>query len=78
MFKRVVTHKGFWKSVAIMTVVYAVLLFVIRWMGTNFNKEFTNLGVQSILVFLLAGFIVSFATAYGKFWAKLKEKEYKK
>ncbi|RDK84243.1 hypothetical protein C8D94_10588 [Marinirhabdus gelatinilytica] len=77
MFKRVVTHKGFWKSVVVIGFVYAIALFLIQWMGTNFNSQFLSFSLKRIVIFLVGGFIVGFATTYGKFWGKLKQEDYK-
>jgi len=75
MFKKVTSHKGFWKSVVVLGIVYAVILAVVLWTMRGFMTHFFT--PKLILVALCAGFLVSFSTSYGKFWRKLKEDEYR-
>ncbi|QIE60372.1 hypothetical protein G5B37_12600 [Rasiella rasia] len=78
MFKRIVTHKGYWKSVLVLSLVYGVIMYVIQW---GFKGRWTGIFQASfkvLAVFVLGSFIVGFAITYGKFWRKLKEQEYRK
>ena len=80
MFKRVVSHKGFWKSAVILGFVYMMVLGLIQWAILGFSTEL--LFVQGLFYFigalLIAGFICGFMVSYGKFWGKLKQEDYKK
>ena len=78
MFKRVISQKGFWKSVLIMSLVYLVILFLIQWAFTGFKVEFFDQSASRFLVFALGGFIVGFAMTYGKYWGQLKRDDYRK
>ena len=78
MFKRVVTHQGFWKSVLFMSVGYGVFLFLLNWLISGFSNEFYQVAVLGgkAWVFFLAGLIAGFAVTYAKFWKFLKERDY--
>lgn len=78
MFKKVINHKGFWKSVAVLSVSYLIILILIQWLATGFAQEFfKRFTLLNIFLFMLGGFIVGFSVTYGKFWGKLKQEEYK-
>ncbi|MDT0555784.1 hypothetical protein [Patiriisocius hiemis] len=78
MFKRVLAHKGFWKSVLILAIAYSALLFLIQYLTAGFSLEFIdNYTLTSWLFLLLAGSICGFFVTYGKFWGKLKNEDYK-
>jgi len=78
MFKRIVNHKGFWKSVLVLGLMYSVLLYLLQWAFTGFNEAYTKMGVLFYFGVLLAGFIVGFSMAYAKFYGKLKREDLKK
>jgi len=78
MLKRVVTYKGFWKSVIVLSFVYALVLFLLRWGFSGFTSEVKNLSASSYLVFLLCGFVASVFVTFGKYWAKLKREDQRK
>lgn len=73
MFKRVISHKGFLKSVLLLGLVYGVVLFLLQWAFRSFYLPFFNL--KNILISLLAGLIAGLFISYGKFWGKLKKRE---
>lgn len=77
MFKEVINTKGFWKSVFSLAVAFAVLFALIKWAIEGFEiAYFTERNpLLFILTLLLAGFVYGFFVTYGKFRAKLKEKE---
>ncbi|GER60662.1 hypothetical protein [Patiriisocius marinus] len=75
MFKRVVTHKGFWKSVLFLTITAMVVLFVINWGLSGFGSEYFNGVFRKLLAFLVGGAIYGFTITYIKFWSKLKQQE---
>jgi len=80
MFTRVISYKGFWKSVFLMSVLFIAIYIPIMWAFDGFKADyFLN---KNLLKFaftnLLAGLIYGFAVTYGKFWQKLKEEDYKK
>lgn len=80
MFKRVVNHKGFWKSVAILSLVYMLVLIVVQGISLGFSEIFLErlTTVKSSVTLLGAGVICGFAITYAKFWRKLKEQDYRK
>lgn len=81
MFKRVINHKGFWKSILFMAPFYCLLFFLIKWLSWSFSMKFFSSiknPVQYVLILLVAGFVTAFATSYGKYWGKLKEEEHRK
>jgi len=75
MFKKVTGHQGFWKSVLVLGFVYAVVLAFVLWAMRGFMSHFFT--PKLMIMALIAGFVVSFSTSYGKFWRKLKEDEYR-
>ncbi|OAB76042.1 hypothetical protein [Cochleicola gelatinilyticus] len=80
MFKQVISHKGFWRSVFILGVVYMSILVVIQWAFTGFSLHFfETIGVLRLcLVFVAGAFVCGFSVSYAKFWGKLKSDQYKK
>jgi hypothetical protein len=80
MFKRVISHKGFWKSVATLSVVYMVVLIIVQGISLGFSEilleRLTTL--KSSITLLGAGVICGFSITYAKFWRKLKEQDYRK
>lgn len=77
MFKRVLNTKGFWKSVISLALAFAVLFAFIKWAIEGFKiAYFTEQNPwMFILTLLIAGFVYGFFVTFGKFRAKLKEKE---
>lgn len=77
MFKRIVTHKKFWKSVLFSAITFGVLFFIVKWALTRFDMAFFNISVEFVLTLLIASFLYGFLMTYGKFWGKLKSEDYK-
>lgn len=79
MFKRVVTHKGFLKSVLVLSFVYIIILFTLQWAMVGFSISFLSEGISSLFIITLvgAGIFCGFMVSFGKFWGKLKREEYK-
>lgn len=77
MFKKVIATKGFWKSVISLAVAFAVLFTLIKWAIEGFDMAFftERNPIMFILTLLLAGFVYGFFVTFGKFRAKLKEKD---
>ncbi|MGB0788977.1 MAG: hypothetical protein ACPG7E_08765 [Marinirhabdus sp.] len=78
MFKRVVNHPGFWKSVTVLTLVYTLLLFLLQWGFMGFSARYFKMAPVSYFVFIISGFTAGFFMSYGKFWGKLKQEAHKK
>ncbi len=77
MFKKVINTKGFWKSVISLALAFAVLFAIVKWAIEGFEiAYFTERNpLVFLLTLLLAGFVYGFFVTFGKFRAKLKEKE---
>ncbi|MBB6682152.1 hypothetical protein H4O20_11925 [Aequorivita sp. 609] len=77
MFKKVINTKGFWKSVISLAVSFAILFALIKWAIEGFGMAYFT--ERNPLVFMLtllgAGFVYGFFVTFGKFRAKIKEKE---
>ena len=78
MFKRIISYKGFWKSVVVLSVVYGLILYIIQWGFKGEWLTFFEAPVLVLITFAVSSFIIGFAMTYGKFWKKLKEQEYRK
>jgi len=77
MFKEIINHKGFWKSVVSVGLAFIVLYFLFRWILDGFSFNFME-AMDTwlyVLVIAAAGFIYGFFVTYGKFWKKLKERK---
>lgn len=78
MFKKVITHKGFWSGVLSVGGAFSLLFLLIKWALTRFSTEFFSTIKNPVFFFggiLIAGFIYGFLVTYGKFIKELKEKE---
>ena len=80
MFKRVINHPGFRRSVLFLSVMYLLILLILQWVITGFSSEFLDVLLKSSKVWMLpfAGLIAGFLVSYGKFWGKLKREDQKK
>lgn len=78
MFKKVINTKGFWKSVISLAVAFAILFALIKWAIEGFELAYFTEQDPWMFIFtlLLAGFVYGFFVTFGKFRAKLKEKEF--
>lgn len=76
MFQKVISHKGFWKSVFSLNLAFAVLFVLFKWAISGFDMAFfTEVNILKFLAgVLIAGFIYGFFVTFGKFRAKLKSK----
>lgn len=76
MFKKVINTKGFWKSVFSLGLAFALLFTLAKWAIEGFKMSFfTEKNMLSFVATLLAaGFVYGFFVTFGKFRAKLKDK----
>lgn len=75
MFKKVITAKGFWKSVLSLMIAFVVLFTLIKWAIEGFSLAYfteRNPWVLFLTLFV-AGFVYGFFVTFGKFRARLKE-----
>ena len=77
MFNKVINTKGFWKSVISLALSFAVLFALIKWAIEGFDLAyFDGINIWVFIVTLLvAGFVYGFFVTFGKFRAKIKERE---
>jgi hypothetical protein len=78
MFKKVITHKGFWKGVFSVGGAFSLLFLLVKWALARFSSDFLSNIKNPIFFFggiIIAGFIYGFLVTYGKFIKELKEKE---
>ncbi len=75
MFKQVVTHKGFWKSVVLLAIAFVLVFLIIKWILEGFSFAFlvSNNPLFLILGSILAGLFYGFFVSYGKFNARIKK-----
>ncbi len=76
MFKEVINHKGFWKSVISLAIAFAAAFTLIKWGIDGFNKSFfsENDPARFFGGVILAGMVYGFFVTFGKFRKRLKEK----
>jgi hypothetical protein len=77
MFKDVLNHKGFWRSVISLAAAFAVVFTIIKWVIEGFSFSFITESnpVRFIFGVIMAGFVYGFFVTFGKFRNKLKNKE---
>lgn len=75
MFKKVITTKGFWKSVFTLMMAFVLLFALIKWAIEGFSLAyFTERNpLMLFLTLFAAGFVYGFFVTFGKFRSKLKE-----
>jgi hypothetical protein len=77
MFKRVISHKGFWRSVVSLALAFVLLFTLIKWAIEGFSAEYFK--AQDPITFFggltLAGLVYGFFVSFGKFRGKLKRKD---
>ena len=78
MFKRITSHRGFWKSVVMLALAFAVVFFFIQWAFTGFNSGFLQISLRTVLALLVGGVVYGFMMTYSKFWKKLKQQDQKR
>lgn len=85
-FKRIITTKGFWKSVVFLGILFALVYdIIILWFDFGFDismyvevyfSSFSRV-VRFFIANLISGFIYGFIITFFKFRSKLKELERK-
>jgi hypothetical protein len=77
MFKKVISHDGFWRSVASLAVAFALVFVFIKWSLSGFESAFFSKGdpIRFFAGIVLAGFIYGFFVSFGKFRGKIKHRE---
>ena len=77
MYKKIIKHKGFWKSVVSMAIAFAVAFILIKWAIEGFKWSFfsENNTPEFYLGLALAGLVYGFFVTFGKFRSKLKKNE---
>ena len=81
MFKKVISTKGFWKSVLYIGIAFALLFVVIKWAIEGFKIDYFKTIKNPIFVItglLLSGLVYGFLVSFGKFRGKLKKDEFRK
>ncbi|MGX1024226.1 hypothetical protein [Psychroflexus sp. MBR-150] len=81
MFTKVICHKGFWKSVIFLSIMFILIYNLVDWgMVFNFNlQDFVEERLKSdnllkfIFANILSGFVYGFIISYFKFRSKLKK-----
>lgn len=75
MFKKIVNHKGFWKSVVSLAIAFAVTFTLVKWAIDSFSMSFfsENNPVKFLVGVILAGLVYGFFVTFGKFRNKLKK-----
>ncbi len=76
MFKKIVTHKGFWRSVVSLAIAFIVVFILIKWAIEGFEWAFftENDPLKFFIGIMLAGLVYGFFVTFGKFRGKLKRK----
>lgn len=76
MFKEVINHPGFWKSVAGLTVAFIGVFTFVKAIFESFDFAFImNNPSRYIIAITLAAFVYAFIVTFGKFRNKLKQKK---
>lgn len=80
MFKKIITTKGFWKSVFTLAIAFSLLFTLVKWAIEGFKMSyFTDKDpVSHFLLLLFAGVVYGFFVTYGKFKTQLKNKSTQK
>lgn len=75
MFKEVINHKGFWKSVIYLAIAFALVFTLIKWGIDSFRMSFfsENDPLKFFGGVLLAGLVYGFFVSFGKFRNKLRK-----
>ena len=79
MFKKVINHEGFWRSVVSLAIAFALVFILIKWAISGFESAFFAQGdpVRFFAGIVLAGFVYGFFVSFGKFRARIKNQERK-
>lgn len=77
MFKKVIRHKGFWRSVLSLALAFVLLFILVKWAIEGFSSAYFK--EQDPITFFgglsLAGLIYGFFVSFGKFRGRLKKKD---
>ena len=75
MFKKVINHDGFWRSVVSLAIAFALVFVLIKWAISGFESAFFTQGdpVRFFAGIVLAGFVYGFFVSFGKFRNKLRK-----
>lgn len=80
MFTRVISHKGFWKSVTFLSIMFIIIYNLVDW-GLAFDFDFkafieNRFHIDKLLKFIfaniLSGFVYGFIISFFKFRKKIK------
>ena len=76
MFKQIISHEGFWRSVVSLAIAFVLIFILIKWAIEGFKFDFIS--EQDPLTFwpgiIAAGLVYGFLVTFGKFRKKLKDK----
>lgn len=83
MFQKVITTKGFWRSVVVLAIGFIFIYNIVdAWMGFDFDWSLyaeNRLSKDNLLRFFVAnimsGFVYGFVVTYLKFRGQIKKKE---
>ncbi len=75
MFKKVINHPHFWRSVISIGLAFSILFILFKWALEGFKFDFIQEPFTFFIAVFAGGFVYGFFVTYGKFWKKLKEKE---
>ncbi len=77
MFKEVISHKGFWRSVISLALAFIILFLIVKWAIEGFSMDYLTEQNPVKLIFgiIAAGLVYGFFVSFGKFRAKLKSKD---
>ena len=81
MFQKIISTKGFWKSVLSLGIAFALLFVIVKWIIEGFKMDYFATLENPILFVIgltVGGFVYGFFVTYGKFRGKLKKEEYNK
>jgi len=80
MFQKIISTKGFWRSVISLGVAFALLFVIIKWAIEGFKLSYFS-SLQNPIFFVLGlavgGLVYGFLVTYGKFRGKFKRDEHK-
>ena len=81
MFTKVISHKGFWRSVTFLSVMFIIVYNLVDWgmafdfnVGEFFDERFkSDKLLQFIFANILSGFVYGFIISFFKFRNRLKK-----
>ena len=80
MFQKIISTKGFWRSVISLGIAFAFLFVIVKWAIEGFKSSyFSSLQnpISFVLGLVVGGLVYGFLVTYGKFRGKLKQDERK-